>query len=308
MRPVFIGGCDRSGTTLLAAQLARYRGVLALPESFFVAESARHALQAGEDVARTAERIGREYRFKAWRAAGCPEPDTFVADSPDARTLIERLVGAYAEAVGAGPVDIFVEHAPQNIRRAEEIARYYEDARFLHIVRDGRAVAASLLPLDWGPTNVVDMAQFWTDAVAAGFAAVERLGPERAMTVRYERLVAEPEESLAAIGAFLGVEGRPLRENGAGYAPPGYSAQTHQLVLAKPEKARIDRWREALTDRQIALFELEAGDRLETLGYRCISDRRRTPPPGPVERGVMRLQDAWLGRVQKARYRRRHGM
>ncbi|MEE2691407.1 MAG: sulfotransferase [Pseudomonadota bacterium] len=308
MRPVFIGGCDRSGTTFLAAQLARLEGVVALPESGFVADIARRAGGSGDSLAETARRIGADYRYRAWREAGCPEPSTLIADGMNARQLLERLVSLYADATGASPVSVFVEHSPRNIHNAKFIDDFYEDAKLLNVVRDGRAVAASLLPLDWGPTNILEMAHFWKSAVTEGFAAVEALGHERACTVFYERLVGDPEQAFAEIRRFLSLEDRQARADGTSYVPPGYSASTHKFVRGRPDPARMGRWREQLSGREIELFELEAGDLLESLGYPCMSDRRRVAPPGLLENCAIQARSWLKRRTDAARYKRRHNL
>lgn len=305
MRPIFIGGCDRSGTTFLAARLASREGVVALPESHFVAETAHRAAE-GETARAAAARIDANHRYRAWREAGCPAAVDGVREGMESRMLLERLATIYAEKTGAGPADVFVEHAPPNIANADAIAAYFPDMKLLNIVRDGRAVAASLMPLDWGPNTIIEMARFWSRAVETGRAAVERLGPGQALTVSYERLVGETDTALAEVLRFLDLADRPARAGGTSYRPPGYSSGTHSLVRAEPTASQKDRWREKLKPRQIELFEREAGALLESLGYKCVTDVSRTRPAGRIERGAMRLSEMWRRRSNAAKYKRRH--
>lgn len=305
MRPIFVGGCDRSGTTLLAAQLSSRAGVVALPESHFIAATARLAPTA-ETPSETAARIDLDHRYRAWREAGCPAAADVLRDGMDARTLLDALAETYAERTGAAPADAFVDHAPPNIANADDLAAFFSDMKLLHIVRDGRDVAASLMPLDWGPNTILEMAAFWSRAVWTGLAAVERLGSRRALTVSYERFVTRPGETLSDILRFLGLDARRERPEGTSYRPPGYSSETHSLIKAGPTASQIGRWRETLSPRQIELFEREAGPLLETLGHKCVTDARRTRPPGPIELGAMRLNETWKRRVNAAKYKRRH--
>lgn len=307
MRPIFIGGCDRSGTSLLGAQLGRIEGIVVLPESQFISGIARLTVAGGETVEQAAARIDDNFRYRAWRAVGCPPALTALANSPDPRALIENLVRVYAERTGVENPRDFVDHSPVNIEEAEWIGRYFPDMKLLHIIRDGRAVAASLLPLDWGPTTIPGMANFWSDGAETGLRAVEMLGPDRAMTVFYEGLVADPNAVLAQIAEFLSIDGRAIRAPGAtSYLPPRYSAGTHPMVREAPDPARIDVWRKSLSTRQIELFERKAGKLLESLGYSCTSDYENVAPPSPIERFLMRLRHAYLRRVKEAKYKRRH--
>lgn len=306
MKPVFIGGADRSGTTFLAAEIARLEGVVAPPESSFLTEAALHALDGAASPEAEAANIARHYRFKPWREAGVPAPAAAMGRTGDMTARLERLVAAYADAIGAGPASVFVEHSPGNRRLSPRLVEAWPDMKFLHIVRDGRAVAASLIPVDWGPNTILEAALFWRRAVRDGLATVETLGPERAMTVRYERLVETPDDAFAEIFAFLGLEGRPRRTAGPAFRRPGYAGDTHKLVGTSPDAKGAARWRDRLTPRQIELFELAAGDALDSLGYRCICERDSVAPPGPIEKGAMKLAGAYLARRNAARYRRRH--
>lgn len=309
MRPIFIGGCDRSGTSLLGAQLGRIEGVVVLPESQFISDIARTTVADGETVEQAAARIDDNFRYRAWRAVGCPPASTALANSPDPRALIENLVKSYAARTGVEDPRDFVDHSPINTREAEWLGRFFPDMKLLHIIRDGRAVAASLMPLDWGPTTMPGMADFWSDAVNTALSAVNRLGPERAMTVSYETLVADTDGALVKIARFLSLDGRTIRAaDETTYIPPQYSAGTHQIVREAPDPARIDSWRRKMSRRQIELFERKAGKLLESLGYSCTSDYESVAPPSPVERFLMRLRHACLRRVKEAKYKRRHGL
>jgi hypothetical protein len=138
------------------------------------------------------------------------------------------------------------------------IAEIYPDARFVHIIRDGRDVARSIVAQPWGPTTVKEAAKEWSSSVTAGHAAADELG-ERLLEVHYEDLLAEPRPGIERLYAHLGLDGG-----------------IDEALEAAGEKANIGRhdkrvgsgkWRDAWGRRERRDFEQEAGDLLRELGY-----------------------------------------
>ena len=164
MKPVFVGGCPRSGTTLLGAMLGGHPDVLCPPESQFLVASLRSALTAtGVDVDAAERAWSSDWRLKLWGDLSPPGPSGRALTFAD---LARRTVSTYAGSVGQPDPAIWVDHTPWNLQFAHLLLQEFPEARFLHIVRDGRAVAASLLPRDWGPATAWEAAGFWLERVA----------------------------------------------------------------------------------------------------------------------------------------------
>jgi hypothetical protein len=170
-----------------------------------------------------------------------------------------------------------VEHTPENAFVAEALALSFPEARFVHPVRDGRDVAASLLERGWlsadragaddagapfGPA-----ARFWvepdrrdefaaaSDARRAAWAwrryvEAAQAVPERTIEVRYESLVEQPAETARAVAGFLGADPAALEQR-----------------LAAARSSGVGRHRRDLTGAQLAEVEEEAGALLRSLGY-----------------------------------------
>ena len=163
--------------------------------------------------------------------------------------------------------------------RARFIQEVFPDARFLHVVRDGRAVAESLVRRPWwrgyqGPTawqfgllseehereweatgrSFIALAGLqWKILMDAFEDARAALPADNWMQVRYEDFVADPRGHLKEILGFAGVEWTPGFEKGF---------SRYEFM---PE--RKDAYRDNLTAAQArTLDELLAGH-LERLGY-----------------------------------------
>jgi omega-hydroxy-beta-dihydromenaquinone-9 sulfotransferase len=168
----------------------------------------------------------------------------------------------------------------------------FEDAKFIHIVRDGRAVASSLLhinswqwrgwygPYSWryGPLSPEDQAAWeasnrsfvvlaglqWRIHTRAIEAARQTLDPKRFLEVRYETLCDQPWETCLRVLEFAELE---------------RAADFERQVKKTPMKDMTARWRADLSaEQQAALTDVLRED-LERYGY-DVSPIDVSPIPG----------------------------
>ena len=266
--PVLVLGVRRSGTTLLRVMLDRNPELAVPDESYFVPQLAR-------------------------RHRGPVDVDAFLDDLRRLPTLVEWEVSADAvaprlrpgmttgEAIGA----VFATYAaergkarwgdktPLYMQYLPLLERLFPDARFVHLVRDGRDAALSFLSVPagimtegWGhPRDAAGFACQWATEVRAARALGRRVGTARYLEVRYEALVAEPEAELRRICAFVGLA---YDEAMLDYAGKTESARKeHQQRLNEPPRVGVRDWRTEMAPADVAAFEAVAGDLLHELGY-----------------------------------------
>lgn len=305
LKPIFIGGCDRSGTTFLAASLARIPGVFALPESQFIAQAAELAATGNGNVAELCRFIASHPRYDAWREFGCAEPDTVAGGARSVREALDKLVRHYAEQSDFADPIAFVEHSPPNAGKAATLLRLFPDLRLIHILRDGRAVAASWMPLDWGPNDIIDSAKIWMHAVTQAQQGVATAGPSRATEIGYEALVEQGDEALRSLFPFLGLDLETSLAETPSFKLPASAQSTHKLVHSAADPSRAVRWREKLSEREIEIFEALAGGFLDALGYERVNS---DTPRGPslIERAYFKVQRRWRYRRNANRYKARY--
>ncbi len=265
---LFIGGCSRSGTTLLGAMIGAHSDCICSPESHFKIDVMRALAYDAISLepAALVNLIQRHWRFKIWELD--LEPVSTLSDNnASLDQILHWIVAQYARQQGKASAPIWVDHTPENISYAQSLRQIFPHARFIHLVRDGRAVAASILPLDWGPNTIIKAARWWMRMASFGLAVEKTLGPEIVLRVKYEELVLEPEKTMQTISHFLGVDYQPAMLQATGFNPPSYTTRQHKLVGGKPDVSVVNRWEQKLTARQIEIFEHQTRDFLAYLGY-----------------------------------------
>lgn len=265
MRPIFIGACPRSGTTFLGDRLGALLAGRVLPESQFKRPVLRAFLQKGPEAALAA--LDQERSYQLWRNR---PPRAALQACTDARQFMTHLV--FPDGVPTDAPAIWIDHTPVNFEDFQMLRQVFPEARFVNLVRDGRAVFASVRGLEWGPSNPIHASRWWAARSAPGLAAGLTF-PDQCLTARYEDLARGDLTAWSRLLGFLTEDpNRTVTQDElmaeSGFALPDFTRHQHQMVGQAPSAASTDRWRIALTPRDIEIFEAGTGGALlETLGY-----------------------------------------
>jgi Sulfotransferase family len=291
--PLFIVGAPRSGTSLL------YKLLCLHPEVAWISNWSRRA-PAAPAVAGL-NRLAR--RFPATRRAvwfGGDGANAYVYGRR--RALGERLFPMPVEGepvyrhcgIGEGPADggpaqaarlrrafaglrrwgggrVLVSKRIANNQRIPLLAAAFPDASFVHLLRDGRAVAYSLSRVDWWEDGVVwwygDTPRHWREqggdpwelaaahwvrelaSIEEGLAAVP---PDRRLELRYEELVRSPVAVLRRVARFAALAD-----------DPGWAGELGRLRY--PDKNQA--WAERLAPEVRARVETIQREELRRLGH-----------------------------------------
>lgn len=267
LKPVFIFGCDRSGTTFLGSLLGSHSRCVTTLESQFVYQSYRAAHVAGVfDLGRALAALKRSFRFRLWNLELDPGEAQHRGVDSYAK-LVQFIVRTHADAVGRSSASVWIDHTPHNREHAAYLLQLFPEAKFVHIVRDGRAVAASFKTLPWGTHGTAGISRYWTEKVGQGLATESYLGADRCVRIRYEDLVTDPEGVLKELSPSLGLEFEPQMTTGGGFEPPALTGSYHALVGKPADPTRISAWEHKLTSRDVEVFEASSGGMLACLGY-----------------------------------------
>jgi hypothetical protein len=251
---------------MLGSLLGAHSECIVTPESQFKIEALRMLARSrgNTSLADVLEMICSHPRFKLWdvhvdRVEG-------LAQATDLGSLLTWLVQKYAQSRGKPDATVWIDHTGANSRYAPRLLELFPEARFIHLVRDGRAVTASVMPLDWGPNSVQRAAHWWTEHLAYGLASEGYL-EQRAIRLTFEDLVTSPEASLRKLCDLLGLTFEREMIHADGFDVPSFTRTQHRLVGEPPDASRADRWKHELTSREIEVFESLTGDLLVALGY-----------------------------------------
>jgi hypothetical protein len=160
------------------------------------------------------------------------------------------------------------------LRQLDVIAALLPEARFVHLVRDGRDVALSMLEVDFGGANVTHAAWLWSRRVLRAQRVGARLGGSRYLVVRYEDLVADSERTLTTVCRFLSLPFDPsmlryFEQQEAVFR--GLGDQAHHEHLRLPVTGGLRDWRREMRTADVERFERVAGNALTTLGYETVT-------------------------------------
>lgn len=287
----FVVGCGRSGTTLLRSMLDSHPTMAIPPETYFtlrLAENRRLYEEPGgfatglflDDLGRTGgfRRMGMSPDALRERLAAHP-PETYAGAI---RSVYREYASSRGKARYGDKTPIYILHLPL-------LSSLFPEARFVHIIRDGRDVTRSFMDGGWAD-RIEDGALYWRLQVRRGRRAGSRLGPKRYREIRYEDLIDDPASTLSWICSFLDLEYDPqmlrYEETARQWTSTSRNPDRHRNLLREPTKGLRD-WRTQMSPEELAVAEHLIGDLLAELGYELGGGRTRS--------SALDARRRWLG-------------
>lgn len=266
----FVIGCARSGTSILGELLAAH------PEVEYLFEANKIWSCAGQ-------RSDGSHRLLADAA------------NPGVCRQLQREIRRRMRREAA----LVVEKCPRNTLRIPFLRQAFPKAKLIHIIRDGRDTACSLVPgmasgewlhlrppgwqeIETTYDGVLRCAVAWQSIVQIALADLQGMDH---LEVRYERLVADPVSVSEDLLAFLELPSSPLvrqfarriQDRTAG----SYQARFQTKWYRPDHDVRIGRWRKNLTLQQQDTIHALIGPTLARLGYEVppvwIDEDKRKP-------------------------------
>ncbi len=238
MDVVFVVGCARSGTSILGELIAAHPGV--------------------------------KYIFEAhsiWELGGLGENESHRLTSESATPIVKEKIRQWFQEQ-APPGLMLVEKNPRNILRIPYVRAIFPEAKLVHIVRDGRDVACSMIPgcgkKQWAHlkppswkmlfknyTGAFRCAMAWKEIMEIGLQDLQDV-PH--LQIRYEDLVTTPDAIADQIFTYMGLEPQPavteFCKRISDDTKNKYHAQFQNRWYQANHHIRIGRWRENLTKKE----------------------------------------------------------
>ena len=221
-----------------------------------------------DQVATAAAVVMGHWRWKEWGLKDAALDGALDAlEQPTLGEVITTLFGLHLPSIGTAR---WGDKTPGYLTEVDRLHTVLPQARFIHLVRDGRDVCLSLKRTGWHGETTLEIARYWGSAVAAAHDAGQSLPPRQYLEIAYERLVLDTEKVLRRVCEFLDepFDSRMLRfYETAGENIPSRSKGHLTKTYRPPRPSDVNRWKKELPRRQTAVFEAFAGSTLEKTGY-----------------------------------------
>lgn len=278
--PIFVGGTGRSGTTIAGRLIGHHRDVGSTNprELRFIASAGGLAdayaglctpqLVAENVFAHWFERVKPSgavsglYR-RVTREEMKQLVDEYLAQFPeDPFTASRRFAETVTSSrVRRNPEGRWVDTTPANARAADRVLALFPEGRVVHMMRDGRDVAASFVSKPFGPDEVFAGLTEWRDRMVEAHEAEQRAPAGRVFRVNLEELAAtRREETLSELLAFLDLDDDQRMRD-----------WFDETVIAK--QAHVGRWRKDYDDDTAQRIDARYAEIIDEL------DERGVPHP-----------------------------
>jgi len=278
--PIFIVGMPRSGTTLLRTALTSHSAIRIGPETHFLNYwLPRHGgrIDSRQDFERfwSAFRDSRQFDELGLDARSMHRLLT-AGGTPEFRTVLQSLLSEHARRHGKRR---WGEKTPAHHEHMDTLFDWFPNARVLYLVRDPRAVTASLMDVPWAESRVEVHAGRWRESIRI----LQRWEADpRVCVVYYEALVTDAEATLHTICDFLDepfeaamLSRRHFALNEIG--PDGWRGRHHRRAMGPISTASLTKWRGRLSHLQVATVEYLTRRGMRRHGYPML-----TSGPGAV--------------------------
>lgn len=275
---LFAVGCPRSGTTLLQRMLNAHPDLAVAYDTLFIPRVLRD--DSDPDPLVSPEMIQRLKNFARFQRFGFGE-DFLDNEAFCGMRFSQFVTRVYDEFALMHQKPFGGEKSPGYVRHMLKLHELFPWARFVHLIRDGRNVALSLM--DWGDRQerlrgaaakyalwdecpAAVCALWWEYKALRGRRDSDKMNADAYVEVHYEHLVSDSEQQLRILCDFLGLEFSSAMSNyheGKTRSRPGLSAKAAWL----PPTRGLRDWRTTMKPDDLEIFEALAGDSLERFGY-----------------------------------------
>jgi hypothetical protein len=297
----FVVGVGRSGTTLLRMMLDAHPELAIPPETHFVLPFIQASGKVRFNPRLATRAIVRDER-RRWNDFGLDQAELLARlEAVEPFNTTDALRAFYLLYAHKHGKPRWGDKTPDYVRKMKKVQKTLPEARFIHVIRDGRDAGLSqnarVVNRGKDPVPPREMARRWRKRIIKSRDDAAEV--EGYLEVRYEDLVLDTESVLRRVcelvevdfdpamlayheraeerlqemaGALPARKGRPERE-------AGERVDAHALTTKPPDADRVAVWKREMSQAENAEFEEAAGYLLDELGYETATPRDAWLPP-----------------------------
>jgi LPS sulfotransferase NodH len=178
------------------------------------------------------------------------------------------------------------EKTPQHLLSVERILEIYKDAKIIHLIRDGRDTVNSLIKMPWRPEGLLNNSRFWKKYAKLGMEIKNKIchQTENYIDIKYEDLLLNPEESIKKLTNFIGVEFEETmlsnklsnqKETNSNIFSSWESSWKHK-AMEELDSTRVGAWQKELSEKDQTLLNWHLKKELAALGYETQESKLET--------------------------------
>ncbi len=277
---LFIVGRPRSGTTLLRTLFDAHTHVAIPPECQFVVnlygKYGKKTHWSKTDLEQFYQELQPQWRFDLWKLDNDRLMQNLLSQEGDNSygNVCKAVYSTYHSVFPKEKIMLFGDKNPGYTIYTKRLLKIFPNAKFIHITRDYRDNFVSIKNVDFELPIPSLAAQKWVYFFKKiNKDALEK--PEAYYHIRYEDLVSNPEASMKAMCAFVGIEYQAgilnfheKKDEVTQLYQPGILQKYHASLLKKINTGRIDLWKKELTEKEVRLLDFTVGELGEKAGYR----------------------------------------
>lgn len=280
-RQFFIVGTQRSGTTLLRLILNTHSQIVVPREAFFLMPLLKKKY-LNRFISGSTLKSFNNYLLSKADIKSTHLKTTYVDGNYNdilsqlaqrgklrLRDLIDEIFFSYCRSEGKS---IWGNKTPSFFRKIDILYALFPDAKFIHIVRDGRDVFNSFRKIDLSMNNVSVMALDWSYKLFRIEKSLNKIPPSNKVTIRYEDLLNKSEVTVRRICSVIGVkyENSMLDFYKSSHK---HTSQTHSKLIFMPlNEKNMYKWKKTLAPREVKIFNLLARHYLKKYNYEIESN------------------------------------
>lgn len=194
MKYIFIGGAGRSGTTLVQKVLLGHPNINGGPEFYFT-----------KHITTLYKNFINSHKTQSFHPS---------INKEDIKKAFLLFYNTYQKPYQDSGILFIAEKTPTNIDVVDDLLDLFEDALFINVYRDGRAVLNSHFQVKkraWKKgknlteINLLKTSMYWSECIK-NIKKVKKSNISRVYNLKYEDLINNPTEEFYKLFKYLGIE------------------------------------------------------------------------------------------------------